>query len=132
MSLSARDRSPAIARLPFGIRAALHPQVDLVTEPRWGRQAQCLGQDPERVSRMVEAYLAGFQGDHLGPDSVACMTKHFPGGGPQQDGEDPHFIYGQEQVYPGGRFEDHLAPFRVAIAAGTSANTSSHGPFPAA
>ena len=33
------------------------------------------------------------------------MTKHFPGGGPQKDGEDPHFAYGREQVYPGGRFD---------------------------
>ena len=30
------------------------------------------------------------------------MTKHFPGGGPQKDGEDPHFPHGKEQVYPGG------------------------------
>ena len=30
------------------------------------------------------------------------MAKHFPGGGPQPDGEDPHFPYGREQVYPGG------------------------------
>ena len=33
------------------------------------------------------------------------MTKHFPGGGPQKDGEDPHFPYGKDQVYPGGKFE---------------------------
>ena len=33
------------------------------------------------------------------------MTKHFPGGGPQKDGEDPHFAYGREQVYPGGQFD---------------------------
>ena len=49
------------------------------------------------------------------------MAKHFPGGGPQLDGEDPHFPYGREQVYPGGRFDDHLVPFRRAIAVGTSA-----------
>ena len=49
------------------------------------------------------------------------MTKHFPGGGPQHDGEDPHFPYGREQVYPGGQFEYHLIPFRRAIEAGTSA-----------
>ena len=55
------------------------------------------------------------------PDSVATMAKHFPGGGPQLDGEDPHFPYGREQVYPGGRFDDHLVPFRRAIEAGTSA-----------
>ena len=48
------------------------------------------------------------------------MTKHFPGGGPQKDGEDPHFSYGREQVYPGGRFDYHLEPFRAALEAGTS------------
>ncbi len=47
------------------------------------------------------------------------MTKHFPGGGPQKDGEDPHFAYGREQVYPGGRFELHLKPFEAAFEAGT-------------
>ncbi|MCY1295966.1 Beta-glucosidase BoGH3B [compost metagenome] len=68
----------------------------------------------------MEAYVRGFQGKELGPSSVATMTKHFPGGGPQKDGEDPHFSYGREQVYPGGQFELHLKPFEVAIAAGTS------------
>ena len=47
------------------------------------------------------------------------MTKHFPGGGPQKDGDDPHFSYGREQVYPGGNFDYHLMPFEAAIAAGT-------------
>ena len=48
------------------------------------------------------------------------MTKHFPGGGPQKDGEDPHFPYGREQVYPGGNFDYHLIPFEAAFAAGTA------------
>lgn len=105
-----------------GIHAALHPQIDLATEPRWGRQFHTFGPDAERVSRIAEAYLDGFQlTAELGPESVACMAKHFPGGGPQKDGEDPHFPYGREQVYPGGRFEMHLEPFRAAIARGVSA-----------
>ena len=103
-----------------GIRAALHPQIDLPTEPRWGRQAQTFGYDAERVSQITAAYLEGFQGDALGPESVACTTKHFPGGGPQRDGEDAHFPYGREQDYPGGMFEYHLAPFREAIRRGTA------------
>ncbi len=103
-----------------GIRAALHPQIDLATEPRWGRQAQTLGQDAARVAEFTAAYLRGFQGDELGPDSVACTTKHFPGGGPQQGGEDAHFPYGREQVYPGGMFDYHLEPFREAIRRGTA------------
>ena len=56
----------------------------------------------------------------MGRESVAAMTKHFPGGGPQKDGEDPHFAYGREQVYPGQQMEYHLQPFRAAIDAGTS------------
>jgi beta-glucosidase len=109
-----------------GIRAALHPTVDLATEPRWARQYGTFGQDSQLAGRLAAAYLDGFQGSagqpgEVGPQSVACMTKHFPGGGPQLDGEDPHFPYGREQVYPGNNFEEHLAPFREAIAAGTSA-----------
>ena len=110
-----------------GIRAALHPQIDLATEPRWGRQAQTLGQDAARVAEFTAAYLQGFQGDALGPDSVACTTKHFPGGGPQKDGEDAHFPYGREQVYPGGMFEYHLEPFREAIRRGTAAMMPYYG-----
>lgn len=105
----------------MGIRMALHPQVDLTTEPRWGRQAQSFGSDPEKTSRLLEAFLQGLQGDRLGGDSVAATVKHFPGGGPQLDGEDPHFPYGREQVYPAGRFDDHLEPFRAAIDAGAAA-----------
>lgn len=107
--------------LAVGIRAALHPQIDLATEPRWGRQAQSLGHDAERVAQFTAAYLAGFQGEELGPTSVACTTKHFPGGGPQKDGEDAHFPYGREQVYPAGMFDYHLRPFEEAIARGTAA-----------
>ena len=103
-----------------GIRMALHPQVDLATEPRWGRQLHTFGSDPERTSRALAAYIEGFQGAAIGSESVACVTKHFPGAGPQKDGEDAHFPYGREQVYPGGAFDLHLEPFRTAIVAGTA------------
>ncbi|RYV51572.1 glycoside hydrolase family 3 protein [Pengzhenrongella frigida] len=112
-----------------GIRAALHPCVDLATEPRWARQLGTFGEDTLLTSEFTAAYLDGFQGPGglLGTGSVACTTKHFPGGGPQKDGEDAHFPYGREQVYPGGRFEEHLAPFRVAIAHRTAAMMPYYG-----
>ena len=103
-----------------GIRVALHPMADLATEPRWCRINGTFGEDATLVSKMVCAYIRGFQGEVIGPKSVACMTKHFPGGGPQLKGEDPHFSYGKEQVYPGNNFEYHLKPFESAIKAGTS------------
>ena len=111
----------------LGIRAALHPTVDLATEPRWGRQAGTFGQDPALVELLGVAYLDGLQQGQVGRTSVACTTKHFPGGGPLAGGEDAHFPYGREQVYPAGRFADHLAPFRAMIAAGTSAMMPYYG-----
>lgn len=94
-----------------GIRLALHPMADLATEPRWGRINGTFGEDAHLSAQMTKAYVLGFQGDSLGPKSVACMTKHFAGGGPQKDGEDAHFPYGKEQVYPGDNFDYHLVPF---------------------
>ncbi|MBW9109781.1 glycoside hydrolase family 3 protein [Microbacterium ureisolvens] len=101
-----------------GIRVALHPQVDLATESRWARQLQTFGEDADLAGELGAAYVRGFQGESFGPGSVSTMTKHFPGGGPQKDGEDPHFDYGREQVYPGGQFELHLKPFEQIFAAG--------------
>jgi beta-glucosidase len=106
--------------LAVGIRLALHPMADLATEPRWCRAAGTFGEDAELAARLVRAYILGLQGETLGPQSVACMVKHFPGGGPQLDGEDAHFHYGREQVYPGGNFEYHLIPFEAALAAGVA------------
>ncbi|WP_026553948.1 glycoside hydrolase family 3 protein [Arthrobacter sp. 35W] len=116
------ERFGDIARQEYtavGLRVALHPQIDLATEPRWSRQVATFGEDAELTGRLAAAYIRGFQGETFGPESVSTMTKHFPGGGPQKDGEDPHFAYGREQVYPGGNFEHHLLPFEAAFDAGT-------------
>lgn len=105
--------------LAVGIRSALHPQVDVFTEPRWSRGGMTFGESAEMAATLVGAYVRGFQTGTFGPASVSTMTKHFPGGGPQLSGEDPHFSYGREQVYPGGNFDYHLLPFKAAIAAGS-------------
>ncbi len=106
--------------LAIGIRVALHPMADLATEPRWARCNGTFGEDADLSAKMTAAYIRGFQGEELGPTSVACMTKHFPGGGPQKDGEDAHFTYGKDQVYPGNNFDYHLRPFDGAFEAKTA------------
>jgi beta-glucosidase len=106
--------------LALGIRVALHPQVDLATEPRWARISGTFGEHAGLTARLAAAYVRGFQGEKLGSGSVACMTKHFPGGGPQNEGLDPHFEFHKGQVYPGGNFAYHLLPFEAAIEAGTA------------
>ena len=120
--LAAIEEFGDIARQEYravGIHAALHPQIDLATEPRWCRAGMTFGEHAKLSGAVGAAYIRGFQGKKFGKTSVSTMTKHFPGGGPQLDGEDPHFEYGKEQVYPGNNFNYHVEPFKDAIAAGT-------------
>ncbi len=112
--------------LATGIRLALHPMADLATEPRWGRINGTFGEDAELSAAMTKAYVLGFQGDTLSDTSVACMTKHFSGGGPQEKGEDAHFEYGKNQVYPGDNFDYHLVPFEKGA---FPANTAQMMPY---
>lgn len=111
--------------LAVGIRVALHPMADLATEPRWPRVSGTFGEDANLSARMIKAYILGFQGSKLGTKSVACMTKHFSGGGPQKEGIDPHFQYQKGQIYPGKKFDYHLIPFEAAF----EANTASIMPY---
>ncbi|KAL4993079.1 beta-glucosidase C [Aspergillus recurvatus] len=107
--------------LAVGIRAALHPQVDLSTEPRWARISGTWGENSTLTSELIAEYIKGFQGGgELGLASVKTVTKHFPGGGPMENGEDSHFFYGKNQTYPGNNFDEHLIPFKAALAAGAT------------
>ncbi|KAJ1322890.1 ginsenosidase type III [Microdochium nivale] len=131
-------RDPALVRrfadvvrqeyLAVGFKAALHPQVDVMTEYRWARSAGTWGEDAVLTSELIGEYIRGMQlggatsegddGRTFGHQSITTVTKHFPGGGPAEDGEDSHFTYGKNNTYPGGQFDYHLLPFKAAVAAG--------------
>ena len=98
-----------------GLRTALHPMADLATEPRWPRNFGTFGSNAELSAQLTSAYMLGFQGASLGPESVMTMVKHFPGGGPQELGLDPHLPSGKRQIYPGDNFDYHVKPFKMAI-----------------
>jgi beta-glucosidase len=98
-----------------GLRTALHPMADLATEPRWPRNFGTFGSNAELSGQLTSAYMLGFQGESLGPESVMTMVKHFPGGGPQELGLDPHLPSGKRQIYPGDNFDYHVKPFKMAI-----------------
>ena len=99
----------------MGFRTGLHPMSDLATEPRWARNFGTFGSNADLSSEMTVAYVKGFQGDQIDENSVHTMVKHFPGGGPQEGGLDPHLKSGENQVYPGNNFDYHLKPFQAAI-----------------
>lgn len=106
--------------MAVGIRESLHPQIDLATEPRWPRINGNFSEDAELTARLVKPLIMGMQNTSL-TEGVACMTKHFPGGGPQKEGLDPHFEFQKGQIYPGDNFNYHLIPFEAAFEAGTAA-----------
>lgn len=114
--------------LSVGLRLALHPMADLATEPRWSRVNGTFGEDADLSARMIRSYILGFQGDSLGIESVATMTKHFPGAGPQEEGLDSHFDYGKNQAYPGDQFDYHVRPFvEGALSVRTAQIMASYG-----
>lgn len=103
----------------LGITTALSPQVDIATEPRWGRFEGTFGESPRLSAAMAQAYCNGFQ-TSLGPKLVAggwgfgsvnAMVKHWPGGGAGEAGRDAHYANGKYAVYPGNNFDQHLIPF---------------------
>jgi len=105
----------------MGLRVLLCPQADVSTEPRWNRISGTFGEDADLVAKLVTAYVEGFQGKKLGPESVLTVTKHFPGDGPVIEGNDPHNAYGKWTIYPANQFEYHMIPWRAAVRAGTGA-----------
>ena len=105
-----------------GIRKMYGHQIDLATEPRWTRNRTTFGEGPQLSASIARSLVLGFQGQHLGQDSVAQTIKHFPGDGSVRNGLDPHNPPGQFSVYPtaGSLLGYQLAPFQAAVDAGTS------------
>jgi beta-glucosidase len=103
-----------------GLRKGYMYMADLSTEPRWQRVEGTFGEDANWVAKMITEIVLGFQGNKINSYSVALTTKHFPGGGATEGGQDPHFNWGKNEVFPGGMFKNNLIPFKAAIKAGTS------------
>ncbi|WP_026819201.1 glycoside hydrolase family 3 protein [Arthrobacter castelli] len=112
----------------IGLRGMYGYMADLSTEPRWYRAHETFTEDADLAANIMESLVQGLQGPvnekgiSLNPDSSVALTmKHFPGGGPQELGLDPHYSFGKTQVYPGNGFGYALKPFKAAIDAGVSA-----------
>lgn len=106
----------------IGLRGLYGYMADLSTEPRWFRIHETFSEDADLNAEIMTTLVKNLQGGPISPSSNVAMTmKHFPGGGPQEGGGDPHYAFGKNQVYPAGRLADHLKPFKAAMDAGLSA-----------
>jgi beta-glucosidase len=111
----------------IGLRGMYGYMADLSTEPRWYRIHETFTEDSELASDIIKTLVENLQGKQLNSKSVALTIKHFPGGGPQEGGGDPHYDFGKNQVYPGNNFDYHLAPFQAAVDAGASSIMAYYG-----
>lgn len=103
--------------LAVGVRMALSPDADLITDPRWGRNQECYSEDTDVVQSLIAAAVQALQGgSELTEDSVIATVKHFPGSGGQTDGVD-----GTPLTIREDSIDLHLAGFRAAIEAGVAA-----------
>lgn len=53
------------------------PVVELARDPRWGRTAECFGEDPYLTSQLTLALVKGVQGDHPKYLKTHAAPKHF-------------------------------------------------------
>ncbi len=106
----------------MGITMLLGPQIDLITEPRWGRNNGAITEDADLNADLAQAYVASMQtsdtfyedyglDEGWGPESVAAVTKHWPSGGAEENGYDAHNEFGKFAVYPGDNFVPIMESF---------------------
>jgi beta-glucosidase len=94
-----------------GIRWTFAPMIDITRDPRWGRIAEGLGEDPYLASRLAVAMIHGFQSDSLSlAGAIAACAKHYVGYGAAEAGRE----YDSAWIPEGQLREVYLPPFEAA------------------
>ncbi|GAB5379340.1 MAG: glycoside hydrolase family 3 N-terminal domain-containing protein [Aliiglaciecola sp.] len=105
-----------------GINWTFAPMIDISRDPRWGRIAESMGEDPMLCSVMGAAMVKGFQGENLSePSSIAACAKHFVGYGASESGRD----YCTTNIPENELRNIYLPPFHAAAKAGVCTFMSS-------
>src|SRR5271154_5275135 len=100
-----------------GIRWVFAPMMDITRDPRWGRIAEGLGEDPHLASVLAVAMIRGFQTASLSsPGAVAASAKHYVGYGAAEAGREYNSAWIPEILLR----NVYLPPFRAAREAGVA------------
>lgn len=100
-----------------GIHWTFAPMMDIARDPRWGRIAESLGEDPYLAGVLAAAMVRGFQGDALDAhDSIAACAKHYVGYGAAEAGRDYNTTWIPETLLR----DVYLKPFQAARQAGVA------------
>lgn len=110
-------RVAAVEAGSSGINWTFAPMLDVCRDPRWGRIAECLGEDPWLASRLARAMVQGIQGQDLRqPGAIAACAKHFAGYGACEAGRD----YATTNIPENELRNVYLPPFKAAVDAGVA------------
>jgi beta-glucosidase len=115
--VQAGARVAALEAAAAGVNWTFAPMIDISRDPRWGRIAESLGEDPYLASRLGVAMVQGFQGDDLAaPGSIAACAKHFAGYGASESGRD----YATTNIPQNELRNVYLPPFKSAVDSGVA------------
>jgi len=110
-------RAAALEASETGVNWTFAPVLDIGRDPRWGRVAETLGEDPCLAGALGRAAIRGFQGEDLSrPGRLAACAKHFAGYGASEAGRD----YNTTSIPEIELRNVHLPPFEEAIRAGVA------------
>ncbi|MEL6864786.1 MAG: glycoside hydrolase family 3 N-terminal domain-containing protein [Bacteroidota bacterium] len=110
-------RISAVEAASAGVHWTFAPMIDITRDPRWGRIAESLGEDPYLAGVLGAAMVKGFQGEDLSrPDSLAACAKHFAGYGYSEAGKDYAYVNISESELR----NVVLPPFKAAVDAGVA------------
>ena len=108
-------RMAALEAASTGINWTFAPMIDVTRDPRWGRIAESLGEDPYLASVFAVAMVEGFQGQDLASSgTIAACAKHFAGYGASESGRD----YNTTNIPENELRNVYLRPFKAAVDAG--------------
>lgn len=98
-----------------GVNWTFAPMIDITRDPRWGRIAESLGEDPVLCGELGAAMVQGFQGESLdNVHAIAACAKHFAGYGAVEGGLD----YSTANIPEGELRNTYLPSFKAALDAG--------------
>lgn len=89
------------------------PTINILRDPRWGRNEESYSEDPYLLSRMAVAFVKGFQGDHPKYLKAVATVKHFVANNSEYNRHN-----GSADVSERWLREYYLAAFKAAISEG--------------
>src|SRR5574344_65141 len=105
-----------------GVDWTFSPMIDVCHDPRWGRVAECYGEDPYTNGIFGAASVRGYQGKNMKDStSIAACLKHFIGYGASEAGRD--YVY--TEISRQSLWDTYLVPYKMCVDAGAATVMSS-------